>query len=134
MTKFDTELTVRPSEIDYNRHVHQSVYLDYLLYARVDQMERCYKMPIEEFFKRGYTWATKSISIEYHKPAFMGETLVIRTWIDEIYKRSVRVRFQIIKKDREELAAEGESVYVLINVETGKPAIFTSDMMENFSV
>lgn len=32
-TKFDTEIIVRPSEIDINRHVHQSVYLDYVLFA-----------------------------------------------------------------------------------------------------
>jgi len=48
--KFETEITVRPNKIDYNRHVHQSVYLDYLVHARIDQMERCYKMSIEEFF------------------------------------------------------------------------------------
>ncbi len=51
-TKFDTEITVRPNEIDINRHVHQSVYLDYILFARYDQMKRCYKMSMEEFFKK----------------------------------------------------------------------------------
>jgi hypothetical protein len=25
--KFETEMTVRPSEIDYNKHVHQSAFL-----------------------------------------------------------------------------------------------------------
>jgi len=133
-TKFDTELTVRPSEIDYNRHVHQAAYLDYLLFARVDQMRRCYEMPIEEFFKRGLSWATKSISIVYHRSAFMGERLVIRTWVDEIYKTSVRVGFNIMKREKEELVAEGESVFVLINAKTGKPEAFTADMIEKFSV
>lgn len=50
-TKFDSEIIVRPSEIDINRHVHQSVYLDYVLFARWDQMKRCYKMSMGEFFK-----------------------------------------------------------------------------------
>lgn len=27
--KFETEIAVRPHEIDWNRHVNQSVYLDY---------------------------------------------------------------------------------------------------------
>lgn len=31
--KFETEILVRPHEIDWNRHVNQSVYLDYLLHA-----------------------------------------------------------------------------------------------------
>ncbi|MGB2763948.1 MAG: hypothetical protein WBC20_06005 [Candidatus Aminicenantaceae bacterium] len=38
-TKFDTEITVRPSEIDINRHVHQSVYMDYVLFARWVRMK-----------------------------------------------------------------------------------------------
>ena len=38
-TKFDTEIIVRPSEIDINRRVHQSVYLDYVLFARWEQIK-----------------------------------------------------------------------------------------------
>ncbi|MCK4557276.1 MAG: acyl-CoA thioesterase, partial [Candidatus Aminicenantes bacterium] len=82
--KFDTEISVRPHEVDINGHVHQSVYFDYVLFARWDQMRRCYKMPMEEFFKRGYSWATKSAHIEFQKPLFMGDTIIVRTWIQEI--------------------------------------------------
>ena len=38
-TKFESEIIVRPSEIDLNRHVHQSVYLDYVLFARWEQIK-----------------------------------------------------------------------------------------------
>jgi len=48
-TRFETELTVRPDDIDMNQHVHSSRYQDYVLAARYDQMARCYKMPMEEF-------------------------------------------------------------------------------------
>lgn len=34
--KFDTELAVRPDDIDMNNHVHNSKYLDYVLAARYD--------------------------------------------------------------------------------------------------
>ena len=43
-SKFTTEMQVRPDDIDMNRHVHSSRYLDYVFAARFDQMERCYKM------------------------------------------------------------------------------------------
>jgi len=38
-TKFETELTVLPRDIDVNGHVHHSVYLDYLLAARFDHAD-----------------------------------------------------------------------------------------------
>jgi acyl-CoA thioester hydrolase/thioesterase-3 len=132
--KFETEMTVRPSEIDYNGHVHQSAYLDYLLFARVDQMRRCYKMPIEEFFKRGLSWATKSISIHYLKSLYMNERFIVRTWIESFGEKSVNVRFQIIKATSRTIAAEGESTYVLVDAKTGTPVGIPEDIKEKFSI
>ena len=133
-TKFDTEITVRPNEIDINRHVHQSVYLDYILFARYDQMKRCYKMSMEEFFKMGYSWTTKAVNLEFNKPISLGETVIVRTWVEEIKKRSVKVCFQILKKGTEEIASEGYFVYVLINAKTGKPEIVPEDIIKIYSV
>lgn len=132
--KFDTEIVVRPHEIDYNRHVHQSVYFDYLVHARIDQMRRCYKMPIEEFFRRGYSWTTKSIHIEYLKPLFFAERIIVRTWIAEVGEKSVHVQFQILKKETEEKATEGNAVFVLINAKTGKPEIIPEDIRKKYTI
>ncbi len=133
-TKFDTEIIVRPSDIDINRHVHQSVYLDYILFARYDQMRRCYKMPMEEFFKLGYSWATKSTYIEFHKPVILGETVIVRTWVEEIKKKSVKVRFQILKKKTEEISAEGYAAYVLIDAISGKPEVIPKEIIKKYSI
>lgn len=132
--KFDTEISVRPHEVDINGHVHQSVYFDYVLFARWDQMKRCYKMPMEEFFKRGYSWTTKSAHIEFKKPLFLGEMIIIRTWIEKIGQKSVKVCFQILKKKTEDVATEGNFLYVLINAKTGKAALIPEDMKEKYSV
>lgn len=132
--KFETEMIVRPSEIDYNGHVHQTAYLDYLLFARVDQMRRCYKMPIEEFFKRGLSWATKSLSINYLKSLYMNERFTVRTWIESLGDKSVNVRFEILKNGSRTVAAEGESTYVLVDARTGKPASIPEDIKEKFSI
>ncbi len=132
--KFETEISVRPHEIDWNRHVNQSVYLDYLLHARVDQMKRCYKMPIESFFKRGYSWITRSISIEYLSSVFMGETIIVRTWIESVGKKGVTVKFQMLKKKDMSLATEGTAVFVLINAKTGQPEVIPDDIRNKYSI
>lgn len=133
-TKFNSEIIVRPSEIDINRHVHQSVYFDYVLFARWDQMKRCYKMSMEEFFKRGYSWTTRSAHFEFNKPLYLGEKIIVRTWVEEIKQKSVKVCFQILKKGTEEIASEGYFVYVLINAKTGKPEIIPEDIIKIYSV
>jgi len=133
-TKFDTEIMTRPSDIDINGHVHQSVYLDYVLFARFDQMKRCYKMPMEEFFKMGYSWTTRCIYLEFHKPVYLGEAIIVRTWVEEIKQKSVKVCFQILKKGTEQMAAEGHGVYVLINRKTGKPEVIPEIALKKYSI
>ncbi|MEX1275649.1 MAG: acyl-CoA thioesterase, partial [Bacteroidota bacterium] len=67
-TKFETEMQVRPDDIDMNQHVHNSRYFDYVLAARFDQMERCYRMPMAEFIKLGFGWVIKTAFVEYKRP------------------------------------------------------------------
>ena len=57
-TRFETELQVRPDDLDFNQHVHASRYYDYVLAARYDQMARCYKMSLEQFFELVLAWFT----------------------------------------------------------------------------
>jgi len=54
--------------------------------------------------------------------------------VEEVKKRSVKVRFQILKKGTEEMASEGYFVYVLINAKTGKPEIIPEDIIRIYSV
>src|SRR2546428_6394035 len=97
-TKFETELQVRPDDIDMNQHVHGSRYFDYVLAARYDQMERCYQMSMAEFIKAGYGWFIRVAHVEYKRPLRLGERFIVRTWVDEMFKDGVRVKFEIFKK------------------------------------
>ena len=71
-TKFETELQVRPDDIDMNQHVHGSRYFDYVLAARYDQMARCYKMSMEEFIQAGFGWVVTTAHVEYKRPLLLG--------------------------------------------------------------
>src|SRR5581483_575466 len=48
-SRFETELQVRPDDVDFYQHVHSTRYLDYVLAARLEQGSRCYGMPLAEF-------------------------------------------------------------------------------------
>lgn len=119
-TPFETEMQVRPDDIDMNQHVHASRYFDYVLAARYDQMARCYKMSMEEFIKLGLGWYVRVSHIEYKRPLVMGDSLVVRTWVDDLNKDSVRVQFQIVKAANKKLSAEGYCVYTMVKLATGR--------------
>jgi YbgC/YbaW family acyl-CoA thioester hydrolase len=133
-TKFETELQVRPDDIDMNAHVHGSRYMDYVLAARYDQMERCYKMPMEEFLKHGFGWYMRTTHIEYKRPLGLGERFIVRTWIAEVFKDGVKVQFEILKKKNNKLACDGHFHYTMINLKTARAEIIPDWIVARYSI
>ena len=131
--KFETELIVRPDDIDMNNHVHNSKYLDYVLAARYDQMGRCYGMAMEEFIGKGYSWYQKAWHIEYKRPVTLNDRVVIRTWLHSFDKADVRVDFQIMKGVPQKIAADGYFVSTLVNLQTGRAESIPQWVLDHYT-
>ncbi|HWB60165.1 MAG TPA: thioesterase family protein, partial [Chthoniobacteraceae bacterium] len=132
-SRFETELAVRPDDIDMNRHVHNSHYFDYVLAARYDQMSRCYKMSMEEFLKAGFSWVAKVAHLEYKRPLGMGDVMIVRTWIARIFKDGVKVHFEIDNKKTGKLCCSGWFDYTMINIKTGRAEAIPAWITEKYS-
>jgi acyl-CoA thioester hydrolase/thioesterase-3 len=132
--QFETELIVRPDDIDMNNHVHNSRYFDYVLAARYDQMKRCYGMSMDEFIARGYSWVVKTCHVEYKRPLVLGDTIIVRTGILEVARSGVRVRFEIVIRGSGKLSAEGYFDYTMISARTGKPEAIPPDIVQKYSI
>ena len=135
-TPFETELQVRPDDIDMNRHVHASRYHDYVLAARYDQMARCYQMSMEEFTQAGYGWFVKTAHLDYKRPLVMGDRFVVRTWVDEIRGSEVKVRFQILRRVRERLkiSCEGWFDYTLVSLQDGRAEPIPDHVLAKYAI
>lgn len=133
-TRFETELQVRPDDIDMNAHVHASKYFDYVLAARYDQMARCYKMSMEEFIKAGYGWFARNTFIEFKRPLGMGDAFIVRTWIEAFQKDTVRVDFQIIRKATGKMAADGYAHFTLVSLKTGRAESIPEWIVQKYAV
>ena len=130
---FSTELTVRPDDIDMNNHVHMSKYLDYVLHARYDQMERCYGMSMNKFIERGWGWFVKSCSIDYKRALSLGDRVTVETWLDNFNEADVTVRFRILISEKKKVSAEGIFVYTMINLKTNRPEIVPDWVLEVYT-
>lgn len=119
-SKFETELQVRPDDLDMNAHVHNSKYFDYVLAARFDQMERCYKMSMQEFISMGLGWVVKTAHVEYKRPLGMGERMIVRTWIEDFLEDGVKVQFEITKKGNGKISCDGWFLFTMIDLKTGR--------------
>lgn len=131
---FQTELKVRPDDIDMFQHVHNSKYFDYVLSARYDQMEEFYKMSMESFLESGYGWVVRTAHVDFKRPLILGDVVLIRTGILTINEKGCRVQFEMENKRTKKIAADGWFDYVMIDTKTGKGCKVTEEMIQAYSI
>jgi acyl-CoA thioester hydrolase/thioesterase-3 len=133
-TRFTTELSVRPDDIDMFQHVHGSRYLDYVLAARFDQMERCYGMSMAEFLRQGLAWFQRSAHIEFKRPLRLADAFEVITWIESMDTDTVRVDFEIRRADNRKICADGHCHYTLVNVATGRAEVIPEVVARHYAI
>jgi acyl-CoA thioesterase FadM len=133
-SRFETEMEVRPDDIDMFQHVHASRYQDYVLAARFDQMKRCYGMSMEEFLERKLGWFVQAAHLEYKRQLGLAERFVVATWVQEILPTGVRVAFEILKLPNRKMACHGYFDYALIDLATRRAIAVPADILEKYSI
>ena len=119
-TRFTSEMEVRPDDLDMFQHVHSSRYLDYVLAARYDQMQRCYGLGLPEFLRRDLAWFQRTAHIEFKRPLRLGDRFRVTTWVDEVADDTVRVDFEIRRGDNDKMSCSGHCHYTLVKLSTGR--------------
>lgn len=132
---FETEVTVRPDDIDMNNHVHYSRYLDYILMARYDQMQKDYKVAMDEFVKRGFSWVASEVNIQYKRPILLGDgTVRVRTQLEEFHGAKVLINFWIVKGERDKVAAQGTVSFTMVSIQSGRPTRVPDDIVAQYQL
>ncbi|HEX3074175.1 MAG TPA: acyl-CoA thioesterase [Ignavibacteriales bacterium] len=133
-SSFDTEIAVRPDDIDMNNHVHNSKYLDYVLTARYEQMRENYKMPMSDFTALGYGWVVSSAQINYKRAVKLGDKIAVRTQVGGINGAQVTINFSIFFKENEKVASEGIIIYTLVSAVSGRPVRIPEEVITKYSI
>jgi YbgC/YbaW family acyl-CoA thioester hydrolase len=133
-SKFETELTVRPDDIDLYQHVHSTRYLDYVLAARFDQMERCYGMSMQAFSDRGLGWFMATAEMQFKRPLGMGDRMVVRCWIKSFTETGCTLAFEIDKLPGRKRVFDGACDYTLVTLATGRATPLPEDIKAKYSI
>jgi acyl-CoA thioester hydrolase len=133
-TRFETELSVRPDDIDMNQHVHASRYQDYVLAARYDQMARCYGMAMEEFLTLGLGWFVHTLHMQYKRPLRLGDRFRVATWVAELFADGVSVNFEIRREPGAKLSCSGWCRYTLVNTTSGRAEVIPPWIVDKYSI
>jgi acyl-CoA thioester hydrolase len=124
------EFTVPESAVDMNGHVNNVVYVQWMQDVAVKHSGAVGGTRV--MHADGGTWVVHSHTIEYLSPAFANEELVALTWVANFRKvRSVR-RHKFLRKSDNKLLARGETEWVFVDAESGRPRMIPDEIMQLF--
>ena len=131
---FETEIIVRPDDIDMNNHVHNSKYLDYIQTARFIQMRDNYKVPMEEYIEKGLNWFASEVQLKYKREMKFGDIAVVKTQVGEWSGAQVTINVWVYNKATNKVCVEGKMFYTLVSLTSGRPTRIPDDIIERHKI
>ena len=126
-----TRIAVNDDAIDVNRHVNNLAYLRWMQDAATAH-SAAQGWPLERYLAAGAGWFVRSHFIEYLRPAFAGETLLLYTWVTGMTGLSSPRRYLFARDEDGVAVAKAETLWVFVDIETGRPARIPSEVQTAF--
>ncbi len=124
------EFTVPESATDQNGHVNNVVYVQWMQDVAVLHSDSV--GGTDAMNAAGGSWVVHSHKIEYLKPAFAEEEVIALTWAVNFRRvRSVR-RYKFYRKSDNALLAKGETEWVFVDGESGRPRMIPEELSKLF--
>lgn len=125
---FYDSLYVESSAIDDLNHVNNLNYIEWV--QRVSQKH--WEEKAENEIQEKYGWVVLNLNIDYKAPAFLGEELLLKTYILN-YKgvRSER-QTEIYRKADQVLLAKAKVLWCLVDKEKQRPQRITEEIVKPF--
>lgn len=130
---FDYVHVVAPGEIDAQGHVSNVEYIRWMVRAAVAH-SAAQGWPGERYAALGAGWVVRSHFIEYLRPAFVGERIVVRTWVSNFRKITSLRKYRILRLDDDGLLASAETNWAFIGLTQRVPRRVPPELMMAFEL
>ncbi|HZM24472.1 MAG TPA: thioesterase family protein [Anaerolineales bacterium] len=125
-------ITIPQTAIDENGHVNNVAYVQWMQDIAVEHYESIGGTNPMQLV--GATWVVREHKIEYLLPAFAGEVIEIRTWVENIRRvRSLR-KYEFVRKSDAKIVVKGETDWVFVDVKTGTPRAIPQEVSKVFAI
>ena len=123
-------IIIPESAIDENGHVNNVVYIQWMQDIAVEHYASIGGVEAQG---ADATWVVREHKVEYLLPAFAGEEIEIKTWIENIRRvRSLR-KYEFVRKSDGKILVRGETDWVFVDIKTGSPCAIPNEVMRVFA-
>ena len=126
-------ITVLPESIDALGHVNNQEYVRWMQEAAIAHSD-AQGWPLERYLERGQGWLVRRHTVEYLRPAFAGDALVLYTWVASFARSSSPRRYLLHRAADHTIVARAETLWVFVDIRTGAPARLPAELRSAFEV
>ena len=125
---YSTYVNVQSSDLDENEHVNNVRYLNWVQ----DIAKAHWTKEAKAEWLDKYVWVALNHFIEYKKPAFLDDELLIETYIDSFDGVKSNRLVKIYRKGSKELLCQCRTVWVMLDKITNRPMRCPEAMVNAF--
>ena len=122
-------VSVLPGDIDEQNHVNNAVYLRWVQ----DVATAHWKSLASAESQAAIGWIVLRHEIDYKMPASVGDEIVLRTWVGKASRLKFERFTEVRRKINNQVLAQARTLWVPIDVRTGKPTRVSAELRAQFS-
>lgn len=122
-------VSVQSADIDEQNHVNNTVYLRWIQDVATAHWQALASADAQS----AIGWVVLRHEIDYRMPANLGDEIALRTWVGEASRLKFERFTEVRRKIDNVLLAQARTLWVPIDVRTGKPTRVSADVRARFS-
>ncbi|MDZ4779684.1 MAG: acyl-CoA thioesterase [Planctomycetia bacterium] len=130
---YSHRLTVQPDEIDRLGHANNLVYLRWMLDAAVAH-STAQSWDSKAYEELGAVFVVRSHQIEYLRPAFAAEEVVVLTWVASFRRASSVRRYEMRRASDGKVLATAATEWAFVDLATRLPTRIHPRVLAAFEV
>jgi acyl-CoA thioester hydrolase len=125
---FQQDLSVKSKHLDEQNHVNNLEYMRWVL--DISEAHWISKTPLD--IREKYAWFVLDHYIQYKQQAFLGDELVLTTWIENYSKVPSERRVRITRKTDGKTIVEAKTNWCFIDQQRKKPTRITTEVVKPY--
>jgi acyl-CoA thioester hydrolase len=134
MRRVFTQTILAPAEaIDVNGHVNNLEYLRWMQEIATAH-SAAQGWDLARYQQTLSSWVIRSHFIEYLRPAFVGDSILLGTWITDFAEQTSPRKYLFMRASDRKILARAETLWVYVDATTGRPAVIPDAFRQAFEV
>ena len=130
--RFELELVAGPGDIDELGHVSNITYVSWLQLAATEHSSAV-GWDHAAYRALGSVFVVKRHEIDYRVPAYDGDRIVLRTWVEWWRTASSQRRTEIARVSDGVILASAATLWALVGLDSGRPRRIPDELRRAFS-